>query len=115
MLKKLLLCLVLTVALMIGGIDGVYATEDGQDCTVLEGQKILQVMPDKSMRGVITPEEYTITLGPETAEKTVARLNKIAPPFDWTGAHIALIVIDFGNGPVPLMLVVRPENVKDCK
>ena len=115
MVKRLLLCLVLTVALMIGGIDGVYATEDGQECTVLGGQKILQVMPDKNMRGVITPEEYTITLGPEVQEKTVTRLNEIAPPFDWSGAHIALIMVDFGQGAVPLMLVVRPENVKDCK
>jgi len=116
MLNKLLLCLVLITAIVFGPIGGgIYAMETEQTCTVLEGQKIVQVMPDKSFRGVIVPEENLITLGPELNEKTVTRLNKTAMPFDWTGGHMAIIEIDFGNGMMPLLIIVRPENVKDCK
>jgi len=115
MLKRLMLCLVLVIALVAGGIDGVYAMEDGQTCTLLKGEKIIQILPDTSLRGVITPEESAILLGPELTEKIATRLNTEAPPFDWTGGHMALIEIDFGGGPMPLMIVVRPENVKDCE
>jgi len=116
MLNKLLLCLVLVAALVFGPIGGgIYAMETEQTCTVLEQQKIIQVMPDKSLRGIVTPSEHTIALGPKLTEKVVTRLNKTAMPFDWTGGHMAIIEIDFGNGMMPLLIIVRPENVKDCK
>ena len=115
MFKNLFICLALVMALVAGPIGGgVYAMEDGQQCTVIGGEKILQILPDQSLRGVIVPQDNTIILGPQITAKMAENLTRQAG-FDWVGAHMALIEVDFGAGPMPLMLVVRPQSVKDCK
>jgi len=115
MFKKFTLCLLLVIALVVGPIGGgVFAMENNQQCTLIAGSKILQILPDQSLRGVITPQDDTISIGAQITAEMAENLTRQVG-FNWTGAHIAMIEVDFGTGPMPLMLVVRPENVKDCK
>lgn len=116
MFKKLMLCLVLVMALIVGPIGGgVYAMEKGQECTVLEGAKIIQILPDESLRGVTVPEDASITLGAKLESAQATTLNRATGEDDWQDAYMAIIEYNFGDGIVPLLLVVKPHHVKDCK
>jgi hypothetical protein len=110
MFKRLMLCLVLVLALAMP----LSAMEDGQQCTLIKGARVVQLLPDQSLRHVITPQDYSITIGSEILVTGVENLSKL-DGFNWTGGHLALVEVDFGSGPAPLILAVRPESVKDCK
>ena len=113
MLKKLFLCLTLVLALMVGS--SAIAMENEQECTMIKGSRIIQVMPNSSLRGVTVPEDIAITIGPELVPTMVNNLNPQTPGVDWTGAHMGMVSVDFGQGPMPLIVVVKVEDVKDCK
>jgi len=116
MFKKLILVLALSLVLMVGGA---FASEDGQVCTLIQGSKVLQLMPDQSTRPTIVPEDISINVGPEITAGMVEQFNtfsmRMGESMDWTGGNIGMIEIDFGNGPVPLMLIFKNEDVKDCR
>ena len=113
MLKKLILCLTLVLALTIGS--SAIAMENEQECTMIKGSRVVQVMPNTSLRGVTVPEDIDITIGPELVPTMVNNLNSQTPGVDWTGAHMGMISVDFGQGPMPLVIVVKIGDVKDCK
>jgi len=119
MFKKLMLCLVLVMALVAGPIGGAaLAAEDGQTCTLLGGVKIIQIMPDGTLMGVTTPGEISIKIGAEIDAEMVANLNSQSTgehTMDWTGGNMGIVEYDFGSGPVPLLLVVKDVDVRDCK
>ncbi len=119
MFKKLMLCLVLVMALVAGPIGGAaVAAEEGQTCTLLAGVKIIQIMPDRTLMGVITPGEISIAIGAEIDAEMVANLNNQSTgehAMDWTGGNMGMVEYDFGHGPVPLMLVIKDVDVRDCK
>ena len=112
MFKKLFLCLTLVLALTIGS--SAIAMEGGQECTVIGGSKIIQVMNNMSLRGIVAPSDERITIGPELNETMVNNLNSQTGML-WFEGHLAMIEVDFGNGPVPVMIVVKVRDVKDCK
>ena len=119
MFKKLVLFLVLVIALVAGPIGGgVMAAENGQTCTLLAEVKVIQIMPDGALMSVVTPGELPIKIGAEIDADMVANLNRQSTgsnAMDWTGGNMGLVEFDFGQGPVPLMLVVKDIDVRDCK
>ncbi len=115
MFKKLFICLTLIAMLFISPIAGVYAMEEGQECTIIKNAKIIQILPDRSFRGVISPAEVIVTVGAKLTPVMASKLNRISGEINWNGGYMGLIEVDFGNGLIPLLVVVRPEYVKDCK
>ena len=111
MFKKLCLVLILTLSLMVGGA---LACAPDDTCTIIKGSKIIQVMPDRSLRGVIVPDDIEISVGPELDAAMVANLNS-QTNMDWTDGNIGIIMVDFGSGPTPVMVVVKETDVKDCQ
>jgi len=111
MFKRLVLCLTLVMILTVGPV---IAMEEDQECTMIKGSKVIQMMPDRSMRGVTVPDDITITIGPELDEASVENLNS-QNDMDWDGAHMGMIQVDFGRGPEPLVIIVKTTDVKDCK
>jgi hypothetical protein len=112
MLKKLFICLALITALILPL--NVIAMEDGQQCSLIAGTKVLQILPDHSIRGVIAPVDTPVEIGPQIPASLAENLAR-QMGLNWTGAHMAMIEIDFGHGPVPVILVVRPVSVEDCQ
>ncbi len=116
MFKKLTLCLVLVIALVFGPIGGgIYAMEDGQQCTLIEGARVIQILPDHSLRGVINPEELSVDIGPELTPEAITTMSRATKETDWQGAHMGIVMVDLGAGPFPCVIVVKPQYVKDCK
>jgi len=115
MLKKLILCLVLAMALVIGPIGGVVmAMEDGQKCMLTKGSKVLQMMPNTSMRSVVVPEDISVEIGPELTLEMAMNLNK-QTDMDWSDGHTGMIEVDFGQGPIPIIVIMKTIDVKECK
>ena len=112
MFKKLVMCLVL-VMFLAGPLNGLMAAEDGDECTLKKGMKVVQLLPDRSMRGIIVPADVDIKIGPEIPGSMVGRLNALGGGMEWTGGNMGMIEVDFGNGPVPIMLIVKDSDV-DC-
>lgn len=113
MFKKLFLVLALVFALVIVPVSGVMAADNGDQCTLKKGMKVIQLMPNKSMRGVTVPKDVAIEIGPEIPAAMVERLNSMGSGMDWTSANMGIIEVDFGRGAEPLMLVVKDSDV-DC-
>jgi len=112
MLKKLFLCLILVLSLAIGS--SALACEPDQVCTLIKGSKVIQIMPDRSLRGVTVPDDVEFTAGPELNPVMVDNLNS-QTDMDWNEGHMGMIMVDFGQGPTPVILVVKPTDIKDCK
>ena len=111
MFKKLL---VLVLALFLFLSPAALACEDGQSGVLMKGMKVIQIMPDRSLRGVTVPSDVNINIGPELNEDMVQNLNS-QTDMDWTGGNLGIIEVDFGQGPTPVMLVVKDSDVRDCK
>ena len=111
MFKKLCLVLILSLALLVGS--GL-ACQPDDTCTLMKGTKIVQVMPDGSLRGVVVPDDVEISIGPELTPEMVANLNS-QTNMDWTDGNIGVVMVDFGTGPTPVMVVVKETDVKDCR
>jgi len=112
MFKKLFLVLVLVVFLM--APLSADALQSDQECTLIAGSRVVQVMPDRLLRGVIVPAETDILIGPEIPNDIIRELNS-KTNLDWTGSHVGMIQVDFGQGPAPVMLFIKPSDVKDCE
>jgi hypothetical protein len=116
MIKRLALALVLILALLVGSVP---AAEDGQVCTLMAGEKIYQVMPDSNLKGVITPDALDRQIGQQIENSFAKYLNDLKMNKDvgikWDGANMGMVMVDFGGGPVPVMVLVRDSSVKDCK
>jgi len=118
MFKQLLLAvliLMFSVSISLMLPLSVAAFEDGQQCTLIEGGIVIQIMPDQSLRGVINPEDILVDIGPEITVDNVTILTRATKDNDWQGAHMGMVMVDLGAGPFPCMIVVRPQYVKDCK
>ena len=113
MFKKLFICLALIVALVLPL--NVSALENNQQCTLIEGARVIQILPDQSLRGVINPAEMVVEIGPKLTPEAVTMMTRATKENDWEGAHMGIVTVDFGNGPYPCMIIVRPQYVKDCK
>jgi len=111
MFKKLILTLILVFVLAMP----LSAMEDGQQCTLIEGGRVIQIMPDHSLRGVINPEETSVDIGAELTPDAVDILTNATKDNDWQGAHMGIVMVDIGAGPFPCLIVIRPQYVKDCK
>lgn len=115
MFKKLCLVLLLTLVLAFSSVS--FAAEDGQTCTLKPSSKVLQIMPNRGLNPVLTQEAVTIEIGPEISQAQVDALNSmpINKDLDWNGANFGMVEIDFGQGPVPIMLMVRDESLENCQ
>ena len=113
MFKKLFICLALIVALVLPL--NVSALENDQQCTLIEGAKVIQILPDQSLRGVINPEEMAYEIGPKLTPEAVIVITRATKENEWEGAHMGMVTVDFGAGSYPCMIIVRPQYVKDCK
>ena len=111
MFKKLILVLTLVFALALPAV----AMEDGQQCTLIEGGRVIQILPDSSLRGVINPEDISVEIGPELTPEAVEMITNATRENDWQGAHMGMVEVDLGAGPYPCMIIIRPQYVKDCK
>lgn len=109
MFKNFLLALVLSLALVFSA----QAADIGQECTIHQGSKIIQVMPDNSLRGIIVPEDSNVKVVKKLSVDWVEKLNNITD-IDWEGSNIVILQYDFGAGPVPLVLII-PANSLDCE
>jgi len=91
--------------------------KEGQTCTMIKGSKVIQIMPDKKLIAVTVPDDIDILLGKKLTPKMVTNLNTQSKQtkLNWIGSHIGIVEVDFGTGLVPLTIVVKPIDVKDCK
>lgn len=110
-MKRLLLVLTLALALAVSPI---WAASPDDICTMIQGSKVIQIMPNKSLRGVLVPYDVEINIGPEINETMINNLNS-QTDMDWTGGNVGVIMIDQGRGLTPIPLVVKDSDVKDCK
>ena len=111
MFKKL--CLVLTIALLIGPIGGAaIASEEGQECRVPAGSKIFMMVNVQDSLPVMPNKDITVTLGMKITEPLVklftAKSTMYGLPMDWTGSRVATV----SDGKI---IVVREVDLKDCK
>jgi hypothetical protein len=109
----LLILLVLQVLFLAPGL----AVEEEQICVLTAGSKVLQITPDGNMKGVIVVEDINITIGSRITHKLSVTLNAMPmnSNMDWTEAHLGVIEINFGTGPVALTLYVRDSDMEGCK
>lgn len=113
MLKKLFLVLALVLTIICVG--NLYAFEDKETCTLIEGAKVVQVLPDNTLRGIIVPESIEINIGPEIPQNVKDIIQgQLSGGMDWSEAHIGMIQVDFGAGPIPLILIIKEIDVRDC-
>ena len=116
MFKQLALVLILVLTLAVGSA---FAAIDGQECTLKQNAKVIQVLGGNMLRGVIVPADIQISIGPEISEGMASSFNAMPmnEGMDWTGGNLGKIDVDFGdgNGPLPVMIVIKKEDVKDCK
>ncbi len=91
----------------------------GQECTVIKGSRILQVMNSGIPKGVLVPKDDPVLLGDPISNERTTELNNInfgGFNIDWTGSYNAIIKVDFDDGTVQtLELIVKPSDIKDCK
>jgi hypothetical protein len=112
MFKKLLLVAVLVLGLAFTAT----AMDIGQTCTMIYGAKVLLMVPGRGMKGVVVPEDTQATVLDIVPKDMVNVLNE-QTQMDWTGSAAMTFSIDFndGRGPQPIYVIVRAEDVKDCR
>jgi len=94
-----------------------YAFKEDDTCTLKKGSKIIQILPGMGLKPVMAPKDEVLNVGPELEKDKIDWLH--AQPgtatMDWNGSHYGQISVDFGRGPTPVFLMVKPSDVKDCK
>ena len=95
----------------------VMASEDGQTCTLIKNSKVIQLMPPGTgytLRRVNVPEDILVKVSSEIPLKIAINLNKLDKSMNWLGGNIGMIQIDFGYGKVPILIMFKNTDVKDC-
>jgi len=109
-LKTLVISFILVLVLAFSA----QAFVEDEMCTIKKGEKVVQLMPGNVLRGTIAPDDIEMHVGPTLVPAASANVNRIFKDFNWDTAHIGSFPYDFGRGPVLVVVVVRPESVKDC-
>ena len=109
-----LLILAIVVSFSTSAI-GFGVLRDGRKCTLMKGAKIIQVMPgSQPLRGTVVLSDTPVVIHAALDNATV--LNLISwTGMDWRNAHAAITLVDFGNGPITIAILIKPTDVKDCK
>ena len=98
-----------------------FAADVGETCVMLKGRQGVQCMtnPFQPFRGVIIPEDETVLVTGPIVESDLAFLRANMPGFteDWSTAFYVEFEHDFGDGnpPQKLKVLIRPQDLTDCK
>lgn len=119
-MKKLILCVI--AFFMMLSIS--WSAEIGQICTMLKGSDAIQKFenPYIPYRGVKVPEDKKVSVVGKITQDDFNFLKKKIPANDWNenwkNAFLVVFDNDFGKsggGLQRLYILIRPQNLKDCK
>ena len=120
MFKKLFLTLVLIFALVFPvtlNADDVITKADV--CVMMKGELIAQVtnVVDGKvfLQAVIVPEDTIVQMNDDVPDNIIKGMNSNTD-IDWAGSRWATFHYDHGDGDGPILIVVavRPSSLKDC-
>ena len=113
MFKKLLLCLVLGLALVVVPMSGTVLAES---CKILKDSFMIVMLPDGSGRPMGALEDHTVTITNDLAPEVIESLNNFTND-DWTGGKEAKFPWTSPNSGVERMVIimVQPKYLLDCK